>query len=113
MLLDAFAASGERGVSAKFFGSSGTQLGQTITTETADTAIKVDNTPVKPAGAKSAHFEGYIEVSATGAYRFFAVFTTQNSTAELRFAHLPDPVIRYEATKNKYETDQLKATYRS
>ena len=107
LLLDAFAASGERGVSAKFFGSSGTQLGQTITTETADTAIKVDNTPVKPAGAKSARFEGYIEVPATGAYRFFVVFTTQNSTAELRFAHLPDPVIRYKDTKNKDETDQF------
>jgi hypothetical protein len=107
LLLDAFATSGERGVSATFFDSSGAQLGQTRTTETADTAIKVNNTPIKPAGAKSARFEGYIEVPATGAYRFFAVFTTQDTTAELRFAHLPDPVIHHKDTKNNDETDQF------
>jgi hypothetical protein len=107
LLLDAFATAWERGLSATFFGSSGAQLGQTRTTETADTAIKADKTPIKPAGAKSARFEGYIEVPATGAYRFFAVFSTQDTTAELRFAHLPDPVIHYKATKNNDETDQF------
>jgi hypothetical protein len=41
LLLDAFEASGERGVSAKFFDNNGAQLGQTRTAETADTAIKL------------------------------------------------------------------------
>lgn len=107
LLLDAFATAWERGISAKFFDSSGAQLGQTRTTETADTAIKMDNTPIKPSGAKSARFEGYMEVPVTGAYRFFAVFTTQDTTAELRFTHLPDPVIRYKATENDDETAQF------
>lgn len=107
LLLDAFESSGERGVSAKFFDINGSQLGQTRTIETADTSIKLDNTPIKPAGAKSAHFEGYMEVPATGAYRFFAVFTTKDSTAQLRFEHLPDPVIRHKAAKNNDETDKF------
>ena len=46
-----------------------------------------------PNPANSARFEGYLEVPTPGAYRFYVALDKQNAEAELRFGHLPDPVV--------------------
>ncbi|MCI0721217.1 MAG: peptidoglycan-binding protein [Acidobacteria bacterium] len=102
-LLDAFAAVGGRGVSATFFastGGTGAPLQPTSITDTADTTTK-------PVTTKSARFEGYLEVPATGAYRFFAIFGKKDATAELRFAHLPDPLLRGASATDGAEISQF------
>ena len=40
-------------------------------------------------GPTAARFEGYLEVPAPGAYRFYVAFDKQDAEAELRFDHLP------------------------
>ena len=96
-LLEAFAASGERGVSANFFDSvdgSGAPQSTTPVLVSADTGLKdkkdTNGNPLNP--ANSARFEGYLEVPTPGAYRFYVALDKQNAEAELRFDHLPDPV---------------------
>lgn len=49
--------------------------------------------PLKPAGADSAQMEAYLEVPATGAYRFYIELDRQNAKAELRFRHLSEPML--------------------
>jgi hypothetical protein len=97
-LLDAFAGTGERGVSVSFFASpdgTGTALG----TKTAGTA----DTSGKPGEANSARFEGYFEVPAAGAYRFFMVFGKKDAEAELHLITMPDTVMLHKATRDNYE----------
>ncbi|GIX46749.1 MAG: hypothetical protein KatS3mg131_0960 [Candidatus Tectimicrobiota bacterium] len=96
-LLDAFAVVAERGVSAAFFDSadlSGAPQKASPIVASADTGLKdqkdSDGNPLNAAG--SACFEGYLEVATPGAYRFFIELEKQNAAAELRFAHLPEPV---------------------
>jgi peptidoglycan hydrolase-like protein with peptidoglycan-binding domain len=98
-LLAAFTATGERGLTATFFDSpdgSGKAL-VTSAFADADTGSKdKDGNPLKPAGAKSARFEGYLEVLVPGAYRFNVALDKQTAEAELpeaelRFDHLPQP----------------------
>ena len=51
-VIDAFTALGYRGgVDARFFDNGGTRLGQTITVQTVDTSISLDNIPIKPNGS--------------------------------------------------------------
>jgi ABC toxin N-terminal region/Salmonella virulence plasmid 28.1kDa A protein len=95
-LLETFAATGERGVSADFFDSidgSGVRQPTSSTVMDADTAGKnkkdKDGNPLND--ANSARFAGYLEVPAPGAYRFYVALDKQNGEAELRFDHLPDP----------------------
>ncbi|HKV08115.1 MAG TPA: neuraminidase-like domain-containing protein, partial [Thermoanaerobaculia bacterium] len=91
--LEAFAATGERGIDAHFFVSndgSGARQETSPVLASADTALK--NRKDLPA-AGSARFEGYLEVPAPGPYRFFVQLDKQNAQAELRFDHLPDPVV--------------------
>ncbi len=94
-LLAAFTATGERGLTANFFASpdgSGVALA-TLAFPDADTGLKdKGGNPLKPAGANSARFEGYLEAPAPGAYRFYVALDKQNAEAELRFDHLPDPL---------------------
>jgi hypothetical protein len=45
-----------------------------------------------PVGSLDNGFEGYLEVSTSGAYRFYIELEKQNAKAKLRFDHLPDPV---------------------
>lgn len=91
----AFAGVGERGVTATYFASAdgtGAQL-SSFPMADADTGLKrPDGSLVKPAAAGSARFDGYIEVPASGAYRFYVALDKQGAEAELRFGHLPDPV---------------------
>ncbi|MES2936801.1 MAG: neuraminidase-like domain-containing protein [Pseudomonadota bacterium] len=86
-LLDAYAALAQRGVTATFRASadgSGPALVTKMSAE-ADTAGK-------PAGSNSARMEGWLEVPATGAYRFFIGLDAQNAEAALSFPHLPEQV---------------------
>ncbi|MCS6940509.1 MAG: hypothetical protein NZM94_14610, partial [Roseiflexus sp.] len=96
-LLAAFAATDVRGVSAAFFDSadgSGVPQNASGVVASADTSLKDQQDPGGNAlnAANSAFFEGYLEVATPGAYRFFIELEKQNAEAELRFAHLPEPV---------------------
>lgn len=102
-LLDAFAVAGERGISASFFASAdgtGPLLVPTSVTNTVDTATK-------PASANSSRLEGYLEVPATGAYRFFILLGKKGVQAELRFAHLSDPLLGGVASADGTEISQF------
>lgn len=58
-----------------------------------DTGMKdAGGNRLTPAAAMSGRFEGYLEAPESGACRFFVELAKQNSAAELRFDHLPDPV---------------------
>jgi Neuraminidase-like domain len=93
-LLEAFTATGERGVSAAFFDSddgSGVPQATTPVVMSADTALKDTNgNSLNP--TNSARFEGYLEVPTPGAYRFYVALDKKNAVAELRFDHLPVPL---------------------
>ncbi|HEV2665981.1 MAG TPA: neuraminidase-like domain-containing protein, partial [Blastocatellia bacterium] len=108
-LLDAFMAVYTRGVSVAFYDS--TDLtgnpSKTATVTTADTDVKDGANQIKPAPARSARFEGYLEVPAAGAYRFFAVCGKAGVEAELRFAHLPDPLFRGVAANDGEEISKF------
>ncbi|MCI0349536.1 MAG: hypothetical protein L0Z53_08950, partial [Acidobacteriales bacterium] len=65
------------------------------------------DTAGKPAGTNSARFEGYLELPAAGAYRFFTVFGKKDAEAELRFAHLPNPLLRGKASNDGAEISQF------
>jgi hypothetical protein len=107
-LLDAFAGAGERGVNVAFFASpdgTGDPLPpKMITVASVDTALKDANEqPIKPANAQSARFEGYIEVPAAGAYRFFMVFGKKDAEAELHLYTQPETVIHHKAGSDGQE----------
>jgi hypothetical protein len=95
-LLNALAATDERGVSAAFFdsddGSGQAQPARPVLTS-ADTALKGDRDTEGHAlaPANSARFDGYLEVPASGVYRFY-VELRPGAEAKLRFDHLPDPL---------------------
>lgn len=95
-LLDALAATGERGVNADFFDSvdqSGPRQPTSPSIMDVDTAAKaktdINGAPLSP--ANSARFEGYLEVPTPGAYRFYIALDKQGAEAVLRFDHLPNP----------------------
>jgi len=69
-LLGAFLALGQQGVSAFYFNSMDGS-GPAQATGAAATTDTADPTNSKP-GTASAHFEGYLQVSTDGPYRFFA-----------------------------------------
>jgi Neuraminidase-like domain/Salmonella virulence plasmid 28.1kDa A protein len=106
-LLDAFTATADKGVSVNFFDNTGNQIGQARNVDTADTAAKVDNIPIKPSEAKSAHFDGYFEVPISGVYRFFLVFSKKGIEARFRLLHLPDSLISGKATDDQQEMEQF------
>jgi 5-hydroxyisourate hydrolase-like protein (transthyretin family) len=91
-LLTALSASSDRGLSVDFFASTdgtGAALGSLVFSD-ADTGLKdKNNNLIRPVAARSATFDGYLEVPAAGAYRFFVALDKQNATVEVRFEHLP------------------------
>lgn len=95
-LLDVLTATAMRGLNATFWPSadaSGAPL-PAVSLVDADTGAKDGaGNPLKPAGADSARLEAYLEVPITGAYRFYVELDKQNARAELRFPHLPEPVL--------------------
>lgn len=106
--LEAFTATGERGIDAHFFVSndgSGDRQETSPVVASADTALK-DRKDLPAAG--SARFEGYLEAPATGPYRFFVQLDKLNAEAELRFDHLPDPVfLSGTATSDRAELSEV------
>ncbi len=105
-LLNAFTATAERGLSTTFFASAdGTGAPSlNVMLIDANTALKDSaGSALKPPGSNSARIEGYLEVPTAGAYRFFATLSKQNAEADLRFAHLPNPVFAGKATKDNDE----------
>jgi len=94
-LLDAFATTADRGLTATFFGSvdaTGAALA-TLSLVDADTGSKdKDGNLLKPAGANSVRLEGYLEARSAGAYRLYIQLDKQNAEAEIRFPHRPEPV---------------------
>ncbi|WP_068819221.1 neuraminidase-like domain-containing protein [Phormidesmis priestleyi] len=97
-LLDAFAGTGESGVSTSFFTSidgTGTPS-KTLTMVSADTSLKdANNQPLKPPGTQSVRFGGYFEVPTAGAYRFFV--DRNAAEVEFRLSHLPNPLLQSKA----------------
>lgn len=91
-LLTALSASSDRGLSVDFFASTdgtGASLGSLVFPD-ADTGLKdKNNNLIRPVEARSATFDGYLEVPAAGAYRFFVALDKQNAAVEVRFEHLP------------------------
>lgn len=91
-LLTALSGSSERGLSVDFFASTdgtGAALGSLIFPD-ADTGLKDKNSNlIRPVAARSATFDGYLEVPVAGAYRFFVALDKQNAAVEIRFEHLP------------------------
>ena len=94
-LLEAYTATAERALSATFWTSAdatGAAL-PAVSLVDADTGARdKDGNPLKPAGANSARLEAYLEVPASGAYRFSIELDKQNAEAELRFPHRPEPL---------------------
>ena len=95
-LLDSFASTAVRGLEATFWPSADASgvPHPSVTLADADTGTKDSvGKPLKPAGADSARLEAYLEVPITGAYRFYVELEKKDAEAELRFPHLPDPVL--------------------
>lgn len=90
-LLDVFAGV-TSGVTAAFYASN-----DAIGAPLATTTLASADTAGKPPGANSARFEGYLEVPVTGPFRFDAAFGKKGAELELRFAHVPDPVLAAKA----------------
>jgi peptidoglycan hydrolase-like protein with peptidoglycan-binding domain len=92
-LLNGFLAAGENGLSVTYYSGA-----QEVSTGVIGTAtVKTANTdsvtnPSKPAGVNSAHFEGYLEVSADGPYLFTAILPNSTATAALQFDFLSAPL---------------------
>lgn len=96
-LLAMLADTGDRGASADFFNSddgSGVRQARSPSVVGPDTALKdkkdKDGNPLP--SANSARFQGYLEVPAPGAYRFYVFFDKQGAEAKLSFDHLPQPL---------------------
>ncbi|WP_169788828.1 neuraminidase-like domain-containing protein [Vulgatibacter incomptus] len=90
-LLTALSEGRGRGVEVEFFASedaSGSAI-CTLVVPTADTDLKDGAVPLRPAEAKSARFDGYLEVPTAGAYRIFVELDKKDAKAEVRFDHLP------------------------
>ncbi len=105
-LLSAFVAAAGRGLSAAFFATAdgtGAPLAD-MTLADADTTLKDGaGVPLKPPGTNSARLEGYLEVPAAGAYRFYLFLSKKDTGAELRFDHLPAPVFSGTAGQDNAE----------
>ena len=91
-LLTAVSASSTRGLSVDFFASTdgtGAPLGALVFPD-ADTGRKdKSNNLIRPVATRSATFDGYLEVPAAGAYRFYVALDKQNAAVEVHFEHLP------------------------
>ena len=92
-LVNSLAAVGGQGITATFFASTDT-TGPTLATmvlSDADTGLTDKNRNVlRPPNARSARLEGYLEVPAPGAYRFYVTLGKQAAEVTLRFDHLPE-----------------------
>jgi len=106
-LLEAFTGTSELGLTATFFASTdgtGAPLA-TLVLADADTGLKdKDGRPLKPAGANSARLEGYLEVPAPGAYRFYVVLDKKDAEAEISFSDGSRLLPKRVATSDRFES---------
>jgi hypothetical protein len=90
-----FAATAAQGLDATFWPSAaatGTHEPAVLLPD-ADTSVKDSaGKPLRPAGARSARLDAYLEVPASGSYRFY-IELDKDAEAELRFPDRPDPVL--------------------
>ena len=105
-LLDAFAAAAQSGIAATYFASTDGS-GAVLKSGTALSADTADAQAPKPGGASSAHFEGYLEVSSDGPFRFFAEMGKQNAQVELQFDFLANPLLLSLAAADATEVSQF------
>ena len=90
-LLDAFAATAEQGITEEWYAStdeSGTPLSGS-------------------AGANSARLSGYLEVPSNGSYRLFVSLEKKDAECDLRFGHMPDPLLRSQAPTDGAEASEF------
>lgn len=105
-LLDFIVATSEPGVTASFFASTDGHgnASRVVSLRDANTGLKdPTGNPLRPAGSQSARLEGYLEVPAPGAYRFYAVLDKQDAQATLKFAHLPTTTMSGTAAAHNAE----------
>jgi ABC toxin N-terminal region/Neuraminidase-like domain/Salmonella virulence plasmid 28.1kDa A protein len=107
-LLQTFLGVGQSGVSAHYYDKSTALLASGIAA-TADTADPTNSV----AGAVSCHFEGFLQASTDGPYRFFAELGNAGVQAVFRLdspdptALFPNPVIQATAAKDGDEASQF------
>jgi hypothetical protein len=106
-LLDAFSGIADSGVRVRFF---------TSTDGTGDAVVDLvlggATTAGRPAGTRSARFDGHIEVPTTGTYRFSAAIDARNVEGELQIDGLEGAVFSGMAAQDNAEisgTADLKA----
>ena len=97
-LIDALAASTDRGATATYFPDGG---GPSAVTTTASLDTAGATVPLK-----GAVFEGYLEVPESGAYRFFVKLDKKDAEAMLFVGDGPDPLLRAKAAKDGDELSQ-------
>ena len=69
----------------------GTGASEIMLYPAANTALRdKDDNLLKPGNAQSAHFNGYLEVPASGAYRFYIQRDHKDIDCKLNFMHLPE-----------------------
>jgi hypothetical protein len=114
-LFDAFLAAGDRGATVTYFASddaTGWPL-EVRTLPDAATSVPDDETPPRPAAARSSRIEGYFEVPTAGVYRFFVDFDRKDAEAELWIDQRPEPIVRGQAAADGASINdvaELKAT---
>jgi hypothetical protein len=107
-LLQTFLAVGKSGVSAYYYDKSSVLLASGIAS-TADTSDPTNSV----AGTVSCHFEGYLQASTDGPFRFFAELGNTGTQAVFRLdspdptALFTDPIIQTTAAKDGDESSQF------
>ncbi len=93
-LLSAFSGLGTKGISASFYTDPNLNGAETnLVFLEIDTGLRDHKgNLLRPTNIQSCRFEGYLEVSTAGAYRFYTKLAKKNASATLRFAHLHSPV---------------------
>jgi len=106
-LLDTFLSSADRGVTAHFYATTDlTGEPYSLLLEDVDTDLRASDIP-----ARSARFEGYMVVPASGAYRFYLVLEG-TSEYELRFDHLAEPLLSSTSDSEGYTELRAGILYR-
>jgi len=98
-LLDGFVAAAAAGVTAQYFDAANNRLGTRLL-PTATTVGRLANTD-------HAQFDGWLEVPASGAYRFFIHFDDAATEGELHVAGRPDPLIPVTTHNANDHVDQF------
>jgi Neuraminidase-like domain len=106
-LVNIFSNANARGVQVQYFSDAA------HTTKTGPAAllpaISTTNATVRPSNARSAIFEGHLEVPQSGTYRFFVDLKNAASNAELRIGEGPEALVKMNAVIAADNDTDLKA----